>query len=646
MTSLSLTGCSLWNPYVGSDIQRPAITDAAAPIEFAGGAAAGIDYANKWRSAYYDAVGDQVKMKNGIALVAIPAAATAVYLGISGNSTREVIAGLATGTAGLLGLGTYFESSDREKVYLAGSEAMGCVILASAPLLVPKDQFEQFGVDVDGRLREADKTRQDALQLLAGQREASLVGKIADTQEKLASVEEIEGRMRNAHLGEDPRVLAADGQLNDAQKLISDSSATFGTAEAYIARILSAGTEIVARVDNVRDKVGEQIIKTEPDIAAITQITGGLSSAAGRVATIPPPKPVKAKGAEAGTEKPNAIIPGVQALQDELAGALGRLRDSSGRLAAQTAVVRAFLAAQDDRAKAVGKIDQCGLANIAIGVTITPPDTEATLTPGQGYNVIISGGKRPYSASLVPANPDGVTLTRSGFDQDPVVATISTDKDKVKPGDTFSLAITDASGASSALINFTVGEATTPAQPADTGRPNIRNKPTISLTQFETELNKNTDKVKIVQFGAGMRGGDIDGRLGGTTRLNVKNYHNDTKHPDQRKKDADGNPIDDPTGEIDAGVFAEMSHNADAGWTDLVDQLNCATARNSFECVGISADDLKTQVQPALKANLTGIIDDNTREKIKVWQAKNGETQTGILTEDLPAKIIKNPLTE
>jgi len=110
---------------------------------------------------------------------------------------------------------------------------------------------------------------------------------------------------------------------------------------------------------------------------------------------------------------------------------------------------------QDDRAVAVSRFGACGFDSDA-ALSITPSDTEVSLKPGRAYNVIISGGKRPYAAVLAGGDvPDGVTLKRSDFDQASTVVTVSTDKDKTKAG-TFTVAISDAADAGGILINFTV----------------------------------------------------------------------------------------------------------------------------------------------------------------------------------------------
>jgi hypothetical protein len=645
-SALLLSGCSLINPHVTADMERPtfapaegikpgdtaasggpgAATDTAAQapedIQFAGGVGTAIDYANSWRTRYYEAVGDQSKLKNGIAIAVIPASAAALYFGISGNASRDVIAGLATGAAGLLGLGIFLESDDRQRVYLAGHEALGCVILASAPLLVPQDQFDQLRTDVNGWSPPGANQAQITTNL-----ENSLVGKIAAMQQALSAVDDIAAKMREKDLSKDPALVAGETEMAAARQLISDSSATLGAANAFINRISGAEPEIVARVDNVVAKVSEQITKTEPDIAAITQITGGLSSAAGRIATIPPPKAV-AKATPTGAE-PN--LQGAQRteaedLRAQLATALGKLRATSSELASIAGKVRAFLTAQDERTKAVGKIEDCGLNSLAIGVQINPPDTAVTLTPGQNYSVIISGGKRPYSAVLSAG--EGVALSRGGFDQQPVVATVSTDKDKVKDGN-FSLAIGDATDEGSVLINFTVTGATaSQGQGGAAAAGGVARKTAVVLTPFESELNKDPNKAKIAQFGAGMKGGEIDGKIGNNTHIAVIDYH------EARQKE-------DKTGAIDEALYRELAANADAHWTDLAPLLRCPIkgSSNTYECTELGVETL-VQVQETLHVPATGEFDEPTRNAIKNFQSTGSRPDDRQqLSEDLVSKI-------
>jgi hypothetical protein len=605
--ALTLNGCSLMNPHVTPEMERPSAR--MGEIDFAGGTATAIDYANSWRTAYYDAVGDQSKLRNGMALVAIPAAATALYFGISGNSTRDVIAGLATGTAGMLGVGMFLESSDREKVYLAGSQALGCVILASSPLLVPQREFDRFRRDLDGTLTDTEMTAPNAVELQQRLLEGSLVGKIAKTESALAKVDAVTTQMRAENMAQDPALLAAQPMISAGRTLVSTAAATAGTADAFVGRILSAEPTIIAQIDNVVAKVSMEIVKTEPNIASITQITGGLGSAAGRVATIPQPKPAEkpatapksANDAHAGADTRAAFLRG------QLDQALDELEAATTELSSITARVRAFLAAQDDRAKLVGKVDACQLGDVGIGVTITPADSAVTLAPGQDYNVIISGGKRPYAAVLAGGHiPEGVTLTRSGFDQQPVVATISTDKDKTKAG-TFAVAISDASDTAGVLINFTVTGAAAPSvQPPGTAGAGTTPPKSVVLTDYEKQLGK--IRVRIAQSGLGLQGGSIDGEIGKDTRDRVT-----LKFPANTK------------GEIDEPLYNTLAKAVDEKWAaDTSALLKCTVAdsKNTYECSEIDTTKY-AQIQIALGVTdgENDKFDEPTRTKIKAFQA-------------------------
>lgn len=631
-----ISGCSLINPHVTPEMDRPTFSAQPSktagkapelpPIEFAGGVGTAIDYANSWRQAYYDAVGDQSKLKNGIALVAVPAAATALYFGISGDAGRDVITGLATGVAGMLGLGSFLESSDRQKVYLAGSQALGCVILASAPLLVPKDQFEQFREDVDGTLpgSELAALKGNQAGLAAAEKIAqdnSLTGKLADTQVKLADVVAAVAALRKVK-SDHPALQDAETQMTAARQLIADSSGTVGVAAAYIARILGAEPEIIARVDDVVAKVSVEIVKTEPNIAAITQITGGLSNAAGRIVNIPAPKAVGASATPPVSNKSqSAGNPTLEELLDQLTGnlsaALDRLRISSAALVASTARVRGFLTAQDERARVVGKIEACGLDNLAIGVTINPAVTEVTLKPGQDYNVIISGGKRPYAAVLAGGHiPEGVTLSRGGFDQQPVVATVSTDKDKTKAGN-FALAISDATDAGGVLINFTVEDSAAPKKTDATGPGNTSNAtgPT-ALSDYEAKMlvgdGADPRVLRIAMYGAGIRGAALKADVNtAVVRAQIKSFQTDA----QSGLTTDGK-FDEKT--YKAAIAKTVNQNQ-AYWDALVAdsgiKCNIEKSRNMYECTVLKMNDFKS-VQDKLGITRSETFDDNMRTAI------------------------------
>jgi hypothetical protein len=375
--------------------------------------------------------------------------------------------------------------------------------------------------------------------------------------------------------------------------------------------------EIVSRVDTVRDKVSAEVVKTEPNIASITQITSGLSSAAGRIATIPPAKPVEKPATPAVSNKSqSAGNPNLEQALDRitplLAKALDELRQSSGRLAAASARIRAFLTAQDDRAKAAGKAGDCGLNGLAIGVTIMPADTAVTLTAGQDYNIIISGGKRPYSAVLAGGHiPDGVTLTRSGFDQTPVVATISTDKDKSKAGGMFAVAISDASDSGGVLVNFTI------PTPSGGGTPEPNKKDGTSdpkaVSPFEKDQLVDVDNnrlLRIAMYGAGIRGVSLKGDVtAGPVRSEIAQFQKN-----KGLKATDGK-FDKAT--YDAAVTEVDSKPDD--WKNLVAATgiacNIGDSQSKFECTELSLNDFQ-KVQAELNVTASTTFSEAMRDEL------------------------------
>jgi peptidoglycan hydrolase-like protein with peptidoglycan-binding domain len=610
--SLLLSGCSLINPHVTPDMPRPTFGPAqsigadgksqgapAPKVEFAGDVGTAIDYANSWIDAYYEAVGDQSKLKNGIALVAVPASAAALYFGVTGNASRDVITGLATGVAGLIGLGTFLESDDRQRVYLAGGEAIGCIILTSRSLMVPQTDFDAIATSTNELVAATDETEQAR----------SAANAAADA-------------LRAAKANH-PALLGAANQLADADKLIADSRATATAAGAFLKRISVAGLEIVTRVRNVTMKVSEEITRTEPDLASITSITGGLSGAAGRVGNIPPAQPIaKPTGGAAGITAMSGASEAEKLLEANLQQALEKLRASSIKTAAAATKVRSLMIlqestnlpsfpAQSEADKAAGKLENCGLENLTIGIQIDPASNQVTLKPGESYSFTITGGKRPYAAVLSEGRPEGIALLRGGFDQQPFLATVTTDKDKTKAGN-FALAIGDATTAPPVLINFKIDAAAgaSGGTTAPGGTTPTTPKPTVALNGYEMQLSK--AEVMIAQFGAGAAIGDVDGKIGGNTRVQIKDFQH-----------ANGKP---ETGELDEGLFVLLAKTADANWKTLSPKLACRIpdSLNSYECTQLAPDEFAA-IQQKLAVPPSGKFDvENTRPAIAAFQAGKG----------------------
>jgi len=136
-----LCGCSILNPHVTPENYIQTGTTTTEATKYAGDLDGAISYANSWRVAYYQAVGNDSLLRNGVALSLVPIGAVSLYRGITSTGGKNSIAALGLTGASIYGVGSYLESSPRQRVYLAGSQAIGCALLAVRPLLMYQTEY-------------------------------------------------------------------------------------------------------------------------------------------------------------------------------------------------------------------------------------------------------------------------------------------------------------------------------------------------------------------------------------------------------------------------------------------------------------------------------------------------------------------------
>lgn len=297
MLAVLLSGtssCSLWNPHIGVTMAErdeinyrmkfacPIVGDdgklsdkkveAISPYcDFYGSLPSAIEYAETLRQRYYDAVGDQSKLKNGLALALIPMGAAAVAMGIGGGST-DVILGLAAGGAAALGVGTFFSSEPREKVYLSGSQALGCAIVKTFPYLVQKERWtslDSAGTEIPGLQAKLQTAISDAETFL-------LEDNVADLTPLFAT-----------------RLNAAIG---DAKAALAESFTTTSGWDVYKQKVQGASLQLYQTVDEIRDKVSVEVLKTEPGIPQIQGLIAGLPAQIHGLTSIATPQAETASG--------------------------------------------------------------------------------------------------------------------------------------------------------------------------------------------------------------------------------------------------------------------------------------------------------------------------------------------------------------
>jgi hypothetical protein len=261
---LLTTSCSIFNPHVmpvqkhpwmdstrysGQVSQQPSDKE---PQELAGGMVEAISYANSWRTAYYNAVGNQSKLRSSIALALIPTAAAALFEALTGGPTKA-IAGLSISGAGIYALGTYFDNRQLQRIYLLGSEAMGCAILSMRPFMITNESYTSL---------------QQALRAIPGQ--------ISTVHEKIGAVQE---QMRGVGAGA-AALTQADQSMKGARALVDRASVALANGQLMVDNMAQASLTLVTNVDNIRDRVSLELTRQEASLQSLTTLVSSLGGLA------------------------------------------------------------------------------------------------------------------------------------------------------------------------------------------------------------------------------------------------------------------------------------------------------------------------------------------------------------------------------
>jgi hypothetical protein len=374
---------------------------------------AAIDYANGVRDAYQCAVGQQSMFRNGLAITAVSLAGAALGLGITGGAT-EVITGLGVGGASAFGLGTLLYSDARQRVYLAGSQAVGCAISAMTPLMIPDEELQDFG---------------DALDDLE-----------SDTGELRRQIEVVEGLAPRLKGGAwEKRATAA---LSQGRTISAEAARMTEKGYLLLNRVASAGVALVTTVDTIRDKVSTQITRTEPDLQAITTVIAGLGAATSRFAPTAPPAAPTPGAAPAAMKR--ATLSAEENVQ-ELEGLIARV-------AGDMAKVAPLINSVETATQQAGTLAGCTVTEVDLAFTVTPDVSTIDIKPGETVQLATKGGSGSPRAAFVGNKIDGLTAdTPLGSS-----AVLVTADAKIKTDETATLVITDGTGKQQKAITVNV----------------------------------------------------------------------------------------------------------------------------------------------------------------------------------------------
>ncbi len=411
--------------------------------QFYGALPGAIEYGNTLREDYYDAVGDQSKLKNGLALTLIPISAAAVYLGITGGST-EAITGLAVAGASGLGIGSFMLSDARQTAYLSGSTTLGCAIVRSAPYLIRPQDFYTLQGAVDGLVIDRAKLTTDVsnLKMLLAQ----YAGESQLTPDTKAAAEAVISVA-------DPLLVAAEGA--------SSSGAT------AVSKIEGAGPALYGVVDDIRDKVSVEILKTEPDITAIAAIANGLSPATkGLINSFAPPAPASTKAT--GTDKDGGSVKTESIMltptgDQQVAAATAEVNAALLPVQQRVFQIQPFVSRMHDMETQLGALTDCPFKKLDnAGFSIDPATPDIAMIVGATYTLQATGAIGNITAQVIGnGDPAGLSSETTGSGSG-LRVTIT-----AKKVGSYQVSLADASGKNSKVLNVTVTAPKMAIAPAD-----------------------------------------------------------------------------------------------------------------------------------------------------------------------------------
>jgi hypothetical protein len=402
--------CSFWNPLVSVDDKWPnpnSGTDLSSAIAVA----------NKWRDKYYDAAGDDNRLRAGLAIAMVPAAAVGIYLGATG-SHKNAIAGLGLGSAAAFGLGSYFQSTPRQRIYLAGSTAIGCAIQAVQPFAISK-------ADADGLARDL-----------------TALGNAIDHETSAIDA----ANSAYEQLGRPPRSAMDTDTLAQAATLLTNAKTAFATGQSLKHNISAAAGNLQLAVYNIRDQVGQQLISTEPDLAALTGIISGLGKSAAQfqstaMAGIPVTPPLTAP------QSNDPALTQYIAAMNSLSQASVVLAQATNAINSRVSEFAAGRAAADPLA--------CKVADTQSHITVSPAGSTQTLAAGGSLQFTVTGGSGIPRAALSGNVIAGVKLDTS-LQSGMFVATVSAGA--TTPGGDEDVVFSDGANSSQSTVHLKISK--------------------------------------------------------------------------------------------------------------------------------------------------------------------------------------------
>lgn len=416
ITTALLNACAVMSPEIHDSKlfdarygRQPAVTSGhhqqgAVPAKFYGDLPDAIDDADSQSTAYSKAASQYSQFRNGTALGAGVTGIAAVLLGAMNHGSQNLRIGLSGASAAMLGLWGYYDNRPRQQVYLAGVTAITCAVEAVRPLLQTEEQHDKMAAD-----------------------ESALRRALATFQTDLRS-----GAARGP---------GAKLTLDDATTAEDAAVSVLKTATAFDLAYDSVGVELREKVREIVVAVDAQVVKTDPDPAAMSKVIGGFSPSIPKLGT--------------------SAVSGAAAGQLKGQGAPDWFDADVNGLKTSTELLRLDIDARTKPVDVDKTLSTCKVADVAGKLKVSPAETaHAVAKVPTSLVYVISSGTLPLTVGLTGEYTAGA-FTYNYADS---TVTVSITKDAV--GQKSTLTIADASGATPVTVDISVNANATVAAAA------------------------------------------------------------------------------------------------------------------------------------------------------------------------------------
>lgn len=376
ITALTLAGCASLSPHQSPDpaelAKSPNLLEGSTPERMDRSFAYTVEQARIWQKRANGHSNNQ----QALYAVALPTSAVAAYYAITGDRGDSAITALSSVSAGAFGLSYLSQSRPRQTVYLAGAEALTCVLWRAAPLAMPKDRY-------------------DGLQNSASQIE----GLTAAVQ---ASRDALNAATRT---GAEPSLKnEIDTALGKAETEVSAAANASAGAYGLLAEVDMMPVQMLAQTQKVASMVSRQLVALEPSPESVLEVARGFNPAVRSLRS----SLTAAPAAEPQTKSdPKGATLGSQTQLD----ALRNLQSATAALQARRVVVAGIVEAHRAALNSAVSLDGCLAEGAFAPVTISPAATAAGVKAGTTYSLVLSGGSGAFDVRVVGGNTTDVSIS-------------------------------------------------------------------------------------------------------------------------------------------------------------------------------------------------------------------------------------------